>query len=112
MRMAMIGFGEAAEALATGWGTARAAGLDFIRLSTPTTDDKRMPTVLQNTSGFVYYVSVTGITGAQAAQAAEVGRWAALTTGDERRGEHSAAEQRLHGKTFHCLPPVTLMLVK
>jgi tryptophan synthase alpha chain len=40
------------------------AGLNFIRLATPTTDDKRLPTVLANTSGFVYYVSVTGITGA------------------------------------------------
>ena len=40
------------------------AGLNFIRLATPTTDDKRLPTVLTNTSGFVYYVSVTGITGA------------------------------------------------
>jgi tryptophan synthase alpha chain len=39
------------------------AGLNFIRLATPTTDDKRLPTVLNNTSGFVYYVSVTGITG-------------------------------------------------
>jgi tryptophan synthase alpha chain len=39
------------------------AGLNFIRLATPTTDDKRLPTVLQNTSGFVYYVSMTGITG-------------------------------------------------
>ncbi|MFN7051065.1 MAG: tryptophan synthase subunit alpha [Gemmobacter sp.] len=52
---------------------AQAAGLNFIRLATPTTDDKRLPTVLQNTSGFVYYVSVTGITGAAAAQAAAVG---------------------------------------
>ena len=52
---------------------AKAAGLNFIRLATPTTDDKRLPKVLQNTSGFVYYVSVTGITGAAAAQAAEVG---------------------------------------
>lgn len=42
---------------------ALAAGLNFIRLATPTTDDKRLPKVLQNTSGFVYYVSVTGITG-------------------------------------------------
>ena len=42
---------------------ALAAGLNFIRLATPTTDDKRLPTVLENTSGFVYYVSVTGITG-------------------------------------------------
>src|SRR5262245_5654783 len=40
------------------------AGLNFIRLATPTTDDKRLPTVLANTSGFVYYVSITGITGA------------------------------------------------
>ncbi|PWB83629.1 MAG: tryptophan synthase subunit alpha [Methylocystaceae bacterium] len=43
---------------------ARAAGLNFIRLATPTTDDKRLPKVLENTSGFVYYVSLTGITGA------------------------------------------------
>jgi len=40
------------------------AGFNFIRLATPTTDDKRLPTVLKNTSGFVYYVSITGITGA------------------------------------------------
>ena len=40
------------------------AGLNFIRLATPTTDDKRLPKVLTNTSGFVYYVSITGITGA------------------------------------------------
>src|SRR5246127_592194 len=39
------------------------AGLNFVRLATPTTDDKRLPSVLKNTSGFVYYVSVTGITG-------------------------------------------------
>jgi tryptophan synthase alpha chain len=42
------------------------AGLNFIRLATPTTDEKRLPTVLTNTSGFVYYVSITGITGAAA----------------------------------------------
>jgi len=42
------------------------AGLNFIRLATPTTDDKRLPTVLNNISGFVYYVSITGITGAAA----------------------------------------------
>ncbi|MGC6471374.1 MAG: tryptophan synthase subunit alpha [Parvibaculales bacterium] len=42
---------------------ALAAGLNFIRLATPTTDDKRLPEVLANTSGFVYYVSITGITG-------------------------------------------------
>ena len=52
---------------------AQAAGLNFIRLATPTTDGKRLPTVLQNTSGFVYYVSITGITGAAEAQAADVG---------------------------------------
>ena len=42
------------------------AGFNFIRLATPTTDDKRLPAVLANTSGFVYYVSITGITGAAA----------------------------------------------
>jgi tryptophan synthase alpha chain len=52
---------------------AQKAGLNFIRLATPTTDDKRLPKVLQNTSGFVYYVSITGITGAAAAQSADVG---------------------------------------
>ncbi|MCM2563900.1 tryptophan synthase subunit alpha [Lutimaribacter sp. EGI FJ00015] len=45
------------------------AGINFIRLATPTTDDKRLPKVLENTSGFVYYVSITGITGAAEAQA-------------------------------------------
>jgi tryptophan synthase alpha chain len=49
------------------------AGLNFIRLATPTTDDKRLPTVLQNTSGFVYYVSMTGITGAAIKNHAAVG---------------------------------------
>jgi tryptophan synthase alpha chain len=43
-----------------------AAGLNFIRLATPTTDKARLPAVLKNTSGFVYYVSITGITGAAA----------------------------------------------
>jgi len=52
---------------------AQKAGLNFIRLATPTTDDKRLPKVLQNTSGFVYYVSITGITGAAEAQAGNVG---------------------------------------
>ena len=52
---------------------ANAAGLNFVRLATPTTDDKRLPVVLQNTSGFVYYVSITGITGAAAAVATDVG---------------------------------------
>ncbi len=45
------------------------AGLNFIRLATPTTDDKRLPAVLANPSGFVYYVSITGITGAAAPDA-------------------------------------------
>ena len=51
---------------------AQKAGLNFIRLATPTTDAQRLPTVLQNTSGFVYYVSITGITGAAAPKAADV----------------------------------------
>ena len=49
------------------------AGFNFIRLATPTTDDKRLPTVLANTSGFVYYVSITGITGSTAPDAGKVG---------------------------------------
>jgi tryptophan synthase alpha chain len=49
------------------------AGLNFIRLATPTTDDKRLPAVLANTSGFVYYVSVTGITGSASADSKVVG---------------------------------------
>jgi tryptophan synthase alpha chain len=48
------------------------AGIAFIRLATPTTDDKRLPTVLKNTSGFVYYVSITGITGAAAPDSGKV----------------------------------------
>src|SRR3954447_21387605 len=49
------------------------AGLNFVRLATPTTDDKRLPAVLANTSGFVYYVSITGITGSASADSNEVG---------------------------------------
>ncbi len=49
------------------------AGLNFIRLATPTTDDKRLPAVLANTSGFVYYVSITGITGSAAPDPGKVG---------------------------------------
>jgi tryptophan synthase alpha chain len=52
---------------------ALAAGVSFIRLATPTTDDKRLPKVLQNTSGFVYYVSVTGVTGGAIADYGAVG---------------------------------------
>lgn len=48
---------------------AQEKGLNFIRLATPTTDDRRLPAVVKNTSGFVYYVSVTGITGGPAANA-------------------------------------------
>jgi len=51
---------------------ARDAGLNFIRLATPTTDDKRLPAVLANTSGFVYYVSIMGITGTRAPELADV----------------------------------------
>lgn len=51
---------------------AQNAGMNFIRLATPTTNDKRLPKVLQNTSGFVYYVSINGITGAAEAQASDV----------------------------------------
>ena len=50
------------------------AGLNWIRLATPTTDAKRMPAVLANTSGFLYYVSITGITGAASADAGTVGQ--------------------------------------
>ncbi|NGN43763.1 tryptophan synthase subunit alpha [Mesorhizobium sp. CGMCC 1.15528] len=48
------------------------AGINFIRLATPTTDDKRLPKVLENTSGFVYYVSMTGITGSALADTSKV----------------------------------------
>ena len=48
------------------------AGINFIRLATPTTDDKRLPTVLRHTSGFVYYVSIMGITGTRSASEADI----------------------------------------
>src|SRR6201999_1958353 len=48
------------------------SGLNFIRLATPTTDDKRLPAVLANTSGFVYYVSITGITGTRSAATTDI----------------------------------------
>ena len=57
------------------------AGLNFIRLATPTTDDKRLPAVLANTSGFVYYVSITGITGMAAPDPGQ---------GQRRGGAHQA----------------------
>jgi tryptophan synthase alpha chain len=47
-------------------------GLDFVRLATPTTDDRRLPAVLANTAGFIYYVSIAGITGTTSADAADV----------------------------------------
>lgn len=50
------------------------AGIDFIRLATPTTDDQRLPVVLRNTAGFVYYVSITGITGSATPDADVVGK--------------------------------------
>ncbi len=53
---------------------AREAGLDFIRLATPTTDAARLPAVLANTSGFLYYVAIAGITGTRSAAAADVGQ--------------------------------------
>ena len=62
------------------------AGLNFIRLATPTTDDKRLPAVLSNTSGFVYYVSITGITGAAAPDAGKVAR-----RGRAHQAPHQAA---------------------
>lgn len=51
---------------------AQAAGIDFIRLTTPTTDDKRLPRVMERSSGFVYYVSVAGVTGAGSATSEQV----------------------------------------
>jgi tryptophan synthase alpha chain len=51
---------------------ARAAGLDFVRLATPTTDDERLPAVIGNVSGFVYYVSVAGVTGGATGEAVAV----------------------------------------
>ena len=51
---------------------ARAAGLDFIRLATPTSDDRRLPKIVEDASGFIYYVAVAGITGTRSAAAADV----------------------------------------
>ena len=65
------------------------AGLNFIRLATPTTDDKRLPAVLANTSGFVYYVSITGITGAAAADSKAVAR-----SGGAHQAPHQTAGLR------------------
>ena len=60
---------------------ALAAGLNFIRLATPTTDDRRLPAVLSNTSGFVYYVSLTGVTGAAIVDYSRVGEAVARIKG-------------------------------
>ncbi len=51
---------------------AKAAGLHFVRLATPTTDDRRLPAVLRNTAGFVYYVAITGITGTRSAADSDI----------------------------------------
>lgn len=53
---------------------AKKAGIHFVRLATPTTDDKRLPAVLRNTAGFVYYVSIAGITGTRSAADADVSK--------------------------------------
>jgi len=53
-------------------GPARAAGLDVVRLATPTSDEKRLPTVVAHASGFIYYVAIAGITGTRSAEAASV----------------------------------------
>ena len=71
---------------------ALAAGVNFIRLATPTTDDKRLPTVLTNTSGFVYYVSITGITGAAAPDPDNVNpRWRASSVTPSCRSASASA---------------------
>jgi tryptophan synthase alpha chain len=53
--------------------SSQAAGLDLIRLTAPTSDDVRLPTVLKGASGFVYHVAIAGITGTRSADAADVG---------------------------------------
>ena len=53
-------------------GPARAAGLDFVRLATPTSDEQRLPRIVEHASGFIYYVAIAGITGTRSADAAEV----------------------------------------
>ncbi len=55
-------------------GDAKLSGLDLVRLVAPTTDDRRLPLVLQGSSGFVYYVSVSGITGTRSASTADLAR--------------------------------------
>ena len=67
------------------------AGINFIRLATPTTDDKRLPKVLTNTSGFVYYVSLNGVTGAAGPAPADPDKAAQRIRdlGTRGTGEHS-----------------------
>ena len=55
------------------WQPARAAGIDFIFLTAPTSDDARLPVIVKRASGFIYYVSITGITGTRSADIADVG---------------------------------------
>lgn len=91
------------------------AGLSFIRLATPTTDDKRLPAVLANTSGFVYYVSYAGITGASSADADTVATAVAriqkhtdlpvavgfgIRTPDQARGIAAVADGAVVGTAF------------
>ena len=91
------------------------AGLSFIRLATPTTDDARLVKVLQNTSGFVYYVSYTGITGAGSADADTVGKAVSrirrytdlpiavgfgIRTPEQARGIASVADGTVVGSAF------------
>jgi tryptophan synthase alpha chain len=75
---------------------ALAAGLNFIRLATPTTDDARLPAVLAHTSGFVYYVSIAGITGAAAPELAKVAAAVARLKAHTRllRGEERCKRRR------------------
>jgi tryptophan synthase alpha chain len=84
---------------------ALARGLNFIRLAAPTTGDKRLPRVLQNTSGFVYYVSITGITGAAAPEFAKVAAAVTRIKGHTKLpiavgfGVRSAAQAKEIGQT-------------
>ena len=68
-------------------------GLNFIRLATPTTDAKRLPAVLANTSGFLYYVSITGITGAAAPD---------VNAGSRTGCTHQEVDQASHRRRIWC----------
>ena len=82
---------------------ALARGLSFIRLATPTTDSKRLPAVLANTSGFVYYVSITGITGS----AAEIR--ASLPPGSQtRRGNWAGSGEPYQASGGAALPAASM----